>query len=230
MIDETSAELRDRMAIKSPVALLSFSCGKDSIASWLSMREKFEVHPFFMYLVPDLEFVEASLDYYERFFGQKIARYPNSNLYRMLNELVYQPPNRIKAVWRTGLPAFDRDDVAQCFRDDYKLPTDSYVAIGNRITDNLTRRMSYKKTGAVNENRKTFWPVFDWKNDDLVSCFRHHGVRLPIDYRMFGRTFDGLGVRYLYPIKQLFPRDFEKILEWFPLADLEVWRYEHQRH
>ena len=30
----------------------------------------------------------------------------------------------------------------------------------------------------------------------------------------------------LIPIKQHFPRDYQKILEWFPLADLELFRLE----
>lgn len=227
---ETSHDVRARIAARSPTVLLSFSTGKDSIAAWLAMRDQFDaILPFYMYLVPDLEFVEDSLQYYERFFECRIGRYPNPNLYRMINEMVFQSPDRITAVWRTGLPKFTRDNVAEAFAHDIGAPAGCFTAIGNRIADNLTRRMAYKRTGAINENRKTFWPVFDWKNSDLVDAFRKHGVKLPIDYKMFGRTFDGIGVRYLKPIKDRFPRDYAKILEWFPLAELEVWRYEHQR-
>lgn len=215
---------------KSPEILLSFACGKDSIAAWLAVRERFEaVHAFYLYLVPGLEFVEESLDYYERFFGCRIGRYPNPNLYRMLNGLVFQPPERIEVVEQVGLPNFDRDDVAAAFAEDVGAPKDAYTAIGNRISDNLTRRMAFKRTGAINARRRTFWPVFDWSNARLRDEFRRHNVKLPIDYRLFGRSFDGIGLRYLWPIKKNFPRDYARILEWFPLADLEVWRHERQR-
>lgn len=53
--------------------LLAFSTGKDAIAAWLAIREHFdEVIPYYLYLIPDLEFVEESLAYYEKFFGTKI--------------------------------------------------------------------------------------------------------------------------------------------------------------
>ena len=62
--------------------LLAFSAGKDAIAAWLAIRPHFErVIPYYLYLVPGLEFVEESLAFYERFFGAKIARLPHSRLY-----------------------------------------------------------------------------------------------------------------------------------------------------
>lgn len=227
---ETGADVIARVRAISPQVLLSFSCGKDSLAAWLAIRDEFDaVHAFYMYVVPGLEFVEESLAYYERFFGCRIGRYPNTSLYAMLNGLVFQPPQRIRVVDHVGLPRFSRDDVAAAFADDIGVPGSVYTAVGNRISDNLTRRMAYNRTGAVNARRRTFWPVFDWSAERMKCEFRRHGVKLPIDYRLFGRSFDGIGLRYLLPIKQNFPRDYARILEWFPLADLEVWRYERQR-
>lgn len=227
---ETSNSVIDAIAQSSPTVMLSFSCGKDSIAAWLAIRGRFEkIVPFYMYLIPDLEFVEESLLYYERFFDSRISRYPSPSLYRMLNNCVFQPPERIRVVDEVGLPDFDRDDVQQVCAEDNALPASCFTAIGNRISDNLVRRMAYRRSGAINHTRKTFWPIFDWTNDDLRKSFRASGVKLPIDYSMFGRSFDGLNIRYLWPIKQKFPRDYARILELFPLADLEVYRYEHQR-
>lgn len=48
--------------------------------------------------------------------------------------------------------------------------------------------------------------------------------QLPVDYKLFGRTFDGIDYRFLKPIKENFPRDYEKIITWFPLAELELFR------
>ena len=55
-----------RAATSHDKALLSFSCGKDSWAAWLSAREYFDFTPYYLYLVPGLEFVEDYLAYAER--------------------------------------------------------------------------------------------------------------------------------------------------------------------
>ncbi len=226
---DSSESLLIDIAKESPESLLSFSCGKDAIAAWLAMRGKFErIVPYYMYLIPDLEFVEESISRYEQFFDTKIYQYPNPALYRMLNAGVLQSPNRLSVIENFGFEEYDRDDVSRACIEDSGINELAYTAIGNRINDNLVRRMSFNRFGAINEKRRTFWPVFDWTNDRLTKEFRKAKIKLPIDYQMFGRSFDGLNIRYLYPIKQNFPRDFQKILEWFPLADLEIFRYEHQ--
>jgi hypothetical protein len=46
---------------------------------------------------------------------------------------------------------------------------------------------------------------------------------------MFGRSFDGLDLRFLVPLKKHRPKDYAKVLEWFPLADLEVFRWERSQ-
>ena len=53
------AAMKERAAGR-PV-LLSFSCGKDSIAAWITLEEHgFEVEPFYMAQIPGMAFVEAS--------------------------------------------------------------------------------------------------------------------------------------------------------------------------
>ena len=60
----------DFVANRQKKTLLAFSCGKDAVAAWLAIRDRFdEVIPYYLYLVPHLEFVDESIDYYERFFG-----------------------------------------------------------------------------------------------------------------------------------------------------------------
>ena len=40
------------------------------------------------------------------------------------------------------------------------------------------------------------------------------------------RSFSGIHAGYLLPIKKHAPKDYRKILEWFPLIEAECWRYE----
>jgi 3'-phosphoadenosine 5'-phosphosulfate sulfotransferase (PAPS reductase)/FAD synthetase len=205
--------------------LLSFSCGKDSIAAWLQLRRFFpRIVPVYMYLVPDLAFVEKSLAYYEQVFETKILRLPHPSLYRLLNNLTFQAPENCRTVEEAGLQNFDYDDVFTVAKSVHGLPPDTYTAIGVRATDSLNRWSAIKKYGAVNEKRRTFYPIYDWSKDQLIQAIARAGVKLPVDYRWFGRSFDGIDYRFLRPIKENAPKDYKKILEWFPLAEVELKR------
>jgi len=204
--------------------LLSFSCGKDSLAAWLSLREHdFGVVPYYLELVPGLEFVEHSLRYYERYFGTHIYRCLHPNFYRRLHDDWYQPPGRVAAIEHLSLPLFDYDDVADGVRRTAGMP-DAWQAVGTRKAESVMRARRMKSDGFT-ESRRTCTPVMDWRKDDVIGCLKRNACPLPIDYELFGRSFDGLYARYLIPIRRRFPRDYARILEFFPLADAEIARY-----
>lgn len=222
-----SEELIEAIRLESPTILLSFSCGKDSIATWLSAREKFErIVPYYLYLVPGLEFVEESLDYFERYFEQRIIRMPHPSLYRMLHNLVFQPPERCAIIEAANLPKFSYDDISRAVREDQGLAEDAFEANGLRASDSLSRRINFTRSGAINRRRRTFSPIWDWKKAEVWSAIDAAGIRHPVDYEMFGRSFDGLQLKYLEPISERFPRDYQRILDFFPLADLGFMRYD----
>lgn len=226
---ETSADLNKYMADKSGgVALLSFSTGKDSIASWLVMRRYFtKIVPYYLYPVPGMSFVEDSLKYYEDFFQTRIIRLPHPSLYRMLRNLVFQAPENCAIVEQSDLPTFTYEDICEIIKEDYGLPMDTtYSASGVRARDSLNRWAAIKKYGPINEEKKTFYPVFDFTKADLVRTLLDAKVKLPVDYRMFGRTFDGLDYRFIKGIKEHFPADYERILAFFPMAELELKKIE----
>lgn len=227
---ENSTELCKWVSEQSDgTCLLSFSCGKDSVAAWLQLRRHFTtIVPVFMYLVPGLEFIERSVAYYEEYFDCRIMRLPHPSLHRWLNSLTFQAPENCAIVEEAGLVEFDYDDVFDVVKAVYTLPEHTYTAIGVRATDSLNRWSAIKQYGAVNEKRKTFYPTYDWRKDDLIDAITKEGVKLPVDYRLFGRSFDGLDYRFLKPIKDHYPRDYQRILEVFPLAELEMKRMEYR--
>ena len=226
--DATSLDTCARVHAISPASLLSFSTGKDAVASWLQCRKVWgeAILPYYMYLVPALEFVEDSLMYYERFFGCRIKRVPHPSLYRQLDELLFQPPHRCQIIEAAALPAPKATDLEDDLRSENPAYSGAYAAIGVRAVDNLPRRISIKRYGAIVESKRHFYPIWDWRKADLVEAFRVAGVHLTADYKYIGCSFDGLGYRYLKPIKDHFPRDFERILEYYPLADIEIFRQE----
>ena len=222
-----SAGLCAAMAAECDTAILAFSTGKDSIAAWLQLRKFFSrVIPYYCYTVPGLEFVEDSLKYYEDFFGTHICRLPHRSLARFLRYMVFQSPPHVTKIEQIDLPGEEYDDgmIGEIIRETAKLPSGAYVATGVRMADSPMRRIGLKTHGAINHNQKRFYPVYDWKKADLLREIDSAGIKLPVDYRLFGRTFDGLDYRFLRPIKEHFPRDYEKIITWFPLAELELYR------
>lgn len=223
----SSEELCQQMAAECDTCILAFSTGKDSIAAWLQVRKYFKrVVPYYCYVVPHLEFVERSLEYYEHFFGQHIYRLPHRSLYRFLRYMVFQPPEHVTKIEALDLPGeeYDDDMIGEIIRNCAGLPEAAYVATGVRAADSPMRRLAIKTHGPINHNAKRFFPVYDWKKEDLLREIDAAGVKLPVDYQLFGRSFDGLDYRFLKPIKENFPKDYEKIISWYPLAELELFR------
>lgn len=230
LIDKEETQIEDVLQkIEANKILLQFSCGKDSIACWLALRDKVEIVPYFMYLIPGLEFVEESVCYYERFFNTRIMRVPHPSLYRMLNNLVFIPPERIFVLEHAKLPNFTYDHLEQFICEDLGESEKLWSACGVRAADSLNRRMFFKSYGNINWKRKVFYPIWDWKMDQLKRIMLESEIKLPIDYDLFGMSFDGIDFRFIYPIKKHFPRDYERILEFFPLAELEIFRHEKAR-
>lgn len=215
---------------QSDVCLCSFSMGKDSLATYLEVREHFKrVIPFYLHGVPGLEFVEDNLAYYEGLIGRHIIRLPQPRFYAMLNDLVYQPPDeeRHNLIFGWQLPNHTHEDIHEsvCEIEDVD-PQTTYTAIGLKYADSIQRRTALARNGLVTHSRRKFYPIAEFNKDDVLNKIRGAGWKLPTDYRYFKDSMDGLQIRYLLPIKQHFPQDYERIKEWFPLVDLEVLRYE----
>jgi len=224
---KTSEELCEKMAERlNGVCLLRFSCGKDAIASYIQLRKYFhKIVPIYHYLHPDLDFINKSLSYYEEVMGTKIIRVPNQMLYKHLNSGLFQSKLSWAIIQKMQLPNFDNDDVNGYVKDDLGLEDNVMAAIGVRASDSLNRWRSINKFGAVNENRKTFFPVYDWNIERLVKEIKDSGIKLPVDYKIWGKSFDGLDYRFIKPLKDHFPDDYEKLKQFFPLIDVELKRY-----
>jgi len=213
--------------ISNSETLLSFSCGKDSICSWLQLRKYFDIiHPFYLYLIPDLEFVENSLTYYETYFNTHIIRLPHPSLFRWLNNCVLVAPEHLKVLKELNLPTIDYDYLHEQLKYDLELSQSIYVATGIRQNDSLMRRTHIKQRGVLIESLRKFYPIYDWANQDIYDELTKANIKLPIDYKFWGRTFDGLDYKYSSIIKREFPNDYEKIKELFNLIDVELIRYQ----
>jgi len=202
----------------------SFSLGIDSLAMMLQLRKYFKyIVPIYMYIIPNLEFVERALNYYENFFDKKIMRVPHPKTAIVLKSGFLQLNNDYETDFLDG---YDMDAAPVLVADAINFPADTMMGIGNRMSDNPMRHMSIKKYGVVNYKRSTFYPIFDFKNDDVDNIIKENKCKIPIDYQIFGRSFDGIVYRFSSKIKRHFPDDYEKIKMYFPLLDIEVKRAE----
>lgn len=210
--------------------LMAFSCGKDSIGAWLACRPHFRrIVPFHMYLVPGLKFVERSLRYYEEFFGTPIIRVPHPSLYRMLNQFVFQAPQNCAVIEAANLADFEYHEIYTQIRAREGLSNTAYAASGVRAVDSPYRLVAIKRYGPINHKKRHFYPIWDWRKPRLLDELRRAKIMLPPDYRVFGRSFDGVDYRFLDPIRRTWPDDYARILQFFPLAEVEIKRREYAR-
>lgn len=228
----SSEQIRATLAESGEPVLVAFSGGKDAIAASLALKNSgVETRLCHLYLIPGsrkgetLGFVEDGLKRLEDQWQQKIYRYPHPSFYRWLNNFVFQAPERCAVIEAANLPMIDYEELWGYIKDDQGLPQDTWIADGVRAADSLVRRASIKKHGAMKKGSFKVSPIWDWKQGKVYDYIKDNGVQLPVDYELFNRSFDGLDYRFLNPIKENYPKDYQQILEWFPLAELELMRY-----
>lgn len=208
---------------------LSFSGGKDSVAAWLHMKELGcwnEIVPVYYYMIPGLGFIEEMLTYYENFFQTKIIRLPSPNtIGEWANGYLLTPMTyRAYISMYKYLYPYEFDDIDKWVRDDYK-DSKCWIATGMRMYDGVQRYGAIKQTGGIREKEKKFSPIFDWKIADIVGCISHFKCKLPPDYHVWGKSFDGTDYRFLLPLKKQWPEDYDRLKKYFPLLDLNILRY-----
>jgi hypothetical protein len=227
-----SDELCDYVArATGGVCLLGFSAGKDSIGSWLQLRRFFRViMPVYFYYVPGLHFVDESLRYYEDYFGQRIHRFPDESLQRAVTFGLYQAPVHHN-FWKRAVVhrSLTPDFVFNHLRRQYLAATGgasrwALKAEGRRKSDSMRRNFAIMKHGSVVYRQRKFYPIFDWKNDRVAATIRDAGLKLPVDYRLFCRTFEGPRAEQLAVLREVFPDDYARVLDYYPLAEADELR------
>lgn len=224
-----SAEVLACLRAEDRPVVLAFSRGKDSIAAWVALRDAgITVRPFYLYSIPGLlSFERESLAYFEAVFGCPIPLYPHPGLYRQLRHNVFQSPDRWSTIQAARLPNLTHEAVNAGVRADYGLDPDTWVADGVRAADSLVRRGAIARHGAFRPTVRKVSPIWDHTKAETLALISRAGIDLPIDYQWWGRSFDGLDYRFLGPLAEHAPDDYARVLEWFPLAELELYRHDH---
>lgn len=227
-----SRVIRERLAAEGKPVLVAFSMGKDSIAAELALRDSgVDTRLVYLYYVPrgadgvSMRFIDDGLARLEDQLGKEIRRYPHPSLYRFLNNFVFQPPERCAVIEAAMLPTPSYDDMWALIRGDMGLDAETWVADGVRAADSIVRRAALSRYGVMKSSNRKVSPIADWLKAEVLACIEGAGVDLPVDYEWFGRSFDGIDYRFTKPLSEHAPDDFKRLLEWFPLADLEIFRH-----
>lgn len=196
--------------------VLSFSCGKDSIAAWLKMREdgRYEIIPVYYYIYP--WFHERELEYYEDFFKTKINVIPSERYISYVASCCWMPPHRVGFVDALELKIFRKDKLNDYLLKKYHAEE---VHVGIKKNDSLDRRVAKES-----ETKK--FPIHDLSDAMVIEYLEKYGVKLPRDYGVWGCSLDGYTAKWTGPLKEKLPEDYERALKIFPLLGVELKRYE----
>lgn len=204
-------------SVITDTVLVGFSSGKDSIVT-LDLCTKYFKHviPYFMYLVPDLEFQERTLRYYEKRYKTEIIRIPHfetSDFYRYGTFRPADPYVRIVSITEEY--------------DYLRLKTGAdWIACGERISDSIVRRAMIKNSGSVDHKRGRLYPIAEWNKKEVLHYIKMNKLYLSPENKKLGFSFRSLAGEELAAIKRMYPADYEKILHYYPLAGAAVKRFE----
>lgn len=215
-----------------PRLLLAFSSGKDALASAIVLRPRFEeLIPFYCYYVPGLTIIEEALDFYERrLFKRPIIRAPHPIFITWLADFRFQTPTSAREIAALNLPrAWSYPDTVADICKAEGLPKGSVYATGARAGEFFTRLVMCQKSGGWQRNRQQVWPIWDMTRDQTLNLIDRSGIPLSREYDFFHSSFCGLDYAFISQIKEHVPEDWETIQRWFPLIELEIWRYERSR-
>ena len=208
--------------------VLMFSAGADSIASYFRMLE-LGIKPegiVYMEYIPGLHMVESYLRYFEDFTGQKITRIYNTLFWEAAINGFYQKPglgarhfDALSLVFEVPKKKSINDEILECF-------TNPFLAIGIRVSDGIFRAKKLRNHGAIDDHKREWYPVADMTISEVASTIKKSGIKLPIDYRIHGRSFESIRHSNAEAIRDSCPKTWAQICEFFPMAPLLI----HQQH
>lgn len=198
--------------------IVGFSGGKDSIVT-LDLCFKYfkRVVPFYMYFVPDLEFQERTMRWYENKYNTEIIRIPHFENSRMLRYGTYNMFES-KDVGVVGI-----NDIYEYLRQKTGI---YWIAAGERCADSIVRNAMIKKSGSVDYQRGRFYPIAYWNKKEVHEYIKYKKLYLSPEQKKLDYSAGGLSGAELYIIREMYPKDYEKILKVFPLAGVAVKHYE----
>lgn len=211
-------EIIDDVSKETDSILLFHSLsGKDSIVLLDLCYKKFKrVIVVFMYLVKDLEHIM-------RYYNYAKSKYPNIEFVQVPHYALF---NYIKTGYmgikqNTKQRQWTLSDITDKLREKIGV---EWACYGFKQSDSLNRRLMLRSytdgKEAINWKTKKFYPLSTYKNKEIMDFILDHRLKNP---EVCGTNKQSSGVdiedvEYQKYLKELFPKDLEKIYKVFPMA------------
>lgn len=197
--------------------IVGFSGGKDSIVT-LDLCFKYfkRVQPFFMYLVPGLEFQEVMLRWYENKYKTEIIRVPHFEVSEFLKYGSF-------TVYDDNVEIVRINDTYNYIREKTGM---YWIAAGERCADSIIRNAMIKHSGSIDYKRGRFYPIAYWSKKEILEYIKYKKLYLSPEQKKLGFSFRSLDGSELAVVKEQYPNDYKKILKVYPFAGAGVVRYQ----
>ena len=212
----------------TPRVVVSYSGGKDSaVVLDLCVRFFKEVIPVYMFIVPGLSWQKRQFAWVKKRYGLDVLQIPHFSLSEIFRYGYYSNPD----------PSVPFVQVSECY-DYIRLKTDCYwIAAGELMVDSLWRRgmiwgqpTQPKNRGTINLKRGRIFPLAHWKKKQVIAYIQQNHLMISPESYVLGFSFAAPSPRDLFLIRKHFPIDFEKIMTWFPEAELGAEHYRIFQH
>jgi len=210
---ERSIELLKETASKHDAVSVGLSGGKDSLVTLaLCLRYFKRVEPFFMQLVPGIEFERQMLESaLSQFPGLKLTVVTHWALrWHLENGIFCRATRRLP-------PELTQGELWQVARAKTKCPI---TAVGYKRSDDPARRKEMIRTKHMTDR---IYPIAEWSNRDVVEFCEANSIVIPDTGNQVGFGIDTNPARVCW-LYDNHPGDFERLAEWFPFIRASVAR------
>jgi hypothetical protein len=210
-------------SLKHKTNVLHFSTGADAVASYLKLKEH-GIHPILIYhcFLKDLPMVKNYIDYFQKKFNERIYQFPSTLWAERIDNALYQRPVWAREKFRNHITRYELDKFTKDMFDRLIADTlggDVVFHLGLRYTDGLRRYQHLRRHGASYGNK--FYPIAAYQVADIQSILEKHDCLLPIEYRLWGISFESPRAWNMNLLKEHCPETYRQILKVFPMAGLE---------
>lgn len=224
--DEVDMETRQALLRLCPEkrVVLNFSCGKDSLACWLTLAEMgFEVIPVFKEMFKT-EMFDRYLAYCEEFFGTKIERFPwTADLTVLIADFGGETSIERSLLLEKNDYLSDRKSFDDIILQKHGC---NLSIIGTKASDSLHRRVNFQMGGPYNANQRTFCLTWRLAKNAPLDLIVKHGLSLPSWYLWNGRSPQFLFDVEFYFLKKYYPNDYARLVELVPDIGVLVCAFE----
>lgn len=221
VLQTTIKDLEARAAIQSD-CLVSYSGGKDSLAVIDLCCKTFKtVKSFFWFTVPDLDVCNKQIEFAQERWGIEVIQIPHWDMVKCMKN----------GLWCDITPGADKIpelDLKLGYAYAMDVCDSQICATGMKDADGLPRRQFFAN---LRDSGNPFWnrlihPIRGWSKKDVIDYLKVNDIPVPPSEK--GAVTSGVGLVHdaLCWLHDEHPKDFQKLLKWYPYAEAAIKRRE----